>query len=354
MKVALVLPSNIESLPYVQYYIDLFDKKKIEYDIIAWNRLYKSDYLHSENYFNLKSLVTNSALRKFIDYFLFSRFVINKIENHKYDYVVIFTIANALFLYKYIKKKYCDKFIFDIRDYSPLIKFFRPIINDLLKRSSLNCISSKGFEIWLPPGKYVISHNVRKSLLKKKYPIKPIDKKRVQVLTIGTLRDFKANSQLILDLGNNIHFDICFAGDGPEKSNLADFAQKMNILNVSFSGYYNKKDEPLIIYNSDFINILVNKDIIGNYLMSNRFYLALMHRKPMLVYANTYQAKYVKEYNLGVIIGTNDNIAQKINEYIDSFDYKKFDEGCESCLREIERDEMVFENMIMDVLLLSK
>ena len=38
MKVALLLPAEPEKAPYIQYYIDVFKEKGIEYDVIAWNR----------------------------------------------------------------------------------------------------------------------------------------------------------------------------------------------------------------------------------------------------------------------------------------------------------------------------
>lgn len=351
MKVALILPSNIEYLPYVQCYIDILASQNIAYDIVGWNREKQIDY-GKPNYhcYNRKSDVLRPAYKKLVDYYLFSRFVIKRLKSVRYDFVIVYTIANAIFLSNYLKKHFKERFIFDIRDYSPTMKFFQSIVSDLVKCSAINCTSSKGFYSWLPDGKYIISHNVRSYLLNKTYQIVPIDRNNVRILTIGTLRDFNTNARLLHDFGNKRDFSLIFAGNGYSKVPLEEYAYKNSIKNVCFTGSYDKEDEPQIVSDSDFVNIVLPLDLIGTYLMSNRFYLSIVHRKPMIVNAGSFQAKYVKKYNLGVIVEPDEDIYKKIVDFIASFDPVNFNDGCEACIKEIQKDLFLFESSVANVL----
>ena len=89
--------------------------------------------------------------------------------------------------------------------------------------------------------------------------------------------------------------------------------------NVKFTGYYPKKEEFSIVDGCDFMNIILPDDTLSRYLISNRFYLSLLRRKPMIVSSGGIQAEYVKEYDDVV------NISRMfLSDYfkgINSFDY---------------------------------
>ena len=53
--------------------------------------------------------------------------------------------------------------------------------------------------------------------------------------------------------------------------------------------------------------------------MTNRFYLSLIFKKPMIVNKDSIQASFVKKYNLGIIISSEDNISERIMDYKNSF-----------------------------------
>lgn len=351
MKAALILSTDIETSPYAQYYIDILNTQGIEYDIIGWDKHYPIKHEESNFYFyDLISLELQPSYRKLIDCYFYSRFVIKHLKSAHYDYIIVFTIVNAVFLSTYLKHNFDGKFVFDIRDYSPVLKFFKSRVKFLINHSSINCISSKGFETWLPDGKYTISHNIRSFFLKSLYPIKPFNRSCVKVLSIGGLRDISESERLLHDLGNKDTFTLVFSGDGVAKVPLENYAKMNNISNVLFTGRYNKNDEPMIVYDSDFINILLPVDINGTSLMSNRFYLSILHHKHMIVNAESYQAKYVRKYNLGVVVESGDNVCDKIIEYMNLFDAVSFNNGCEECLREIEQDAGLFEISVINAL----
>ena len=67
-------------------------------------------------------------------------------------------------------------------------------------------------------------------------------------------------------------------------------------------------------------------------IMSNRFYLALIYKKPMIVTACSVQAALVSEYGLGVVTSDCENLDKEIKEYLSSFNYQAFCERCNELL----------------------
>ena len=205
MKVALILATNVEKSPYIQYYIDVYKEKNIDVEVILLNRdkrVLNEEFPYKIHSCDIIAKETASCVRKIYDYFRYSRFVRRILKQSDYSQIVVFTIANAVFLSYYLLSYYKKKYIFDIRDYSPLVKYTVPIIRRLLNNSALNCFSSPGFRSWLPACDYVICHNARrKSLDEDIVNARDIDVENVKVLTIGQLRNFITNKDSIFGYG---------------------------------------------------------------------------------------------------------------------------------------------------------
>jgi hypothetical protein len=357
MRVAIICPSNIENAPYIKYYTDVFDSmNEVEYVYITWNRFkLKSKIINNNIYEFDKSSPTNIPnIKKYYHFKLYSNYVEKVLREGKFDFILVFTLQAALFLSRYLLRNYKYKYIFDIRDYSPIYPYFRSRIKKTIKFSATTTISSLGFKGWLPGGySYTLGHNADKTMINKainkdfkKVVLK--NSKSVNILTIGQLRDISSNSRLILSLNNNLNFNLYFVGYGQASNSLKYISKDFN--NVFFKGRYNKKDEAKIVEQFDLINILLPVTPADNTLMSNRFYLSLIHRKPMIVNQESIQAKYVLKYNVGLIIKNNDNIPDKITEYINSFEEALYNLGCSDLLKEIKNDIDIFEFKIKSLL----
>ena len=218
MKVALILATNVEKSPYIQYYIDVYKEKNIDVEVILLNRdkrVLNEEFPYKIHSCDIIAKETASCVRKIYDYFRYSRFVRRILKQSDYSQIVVFTIANAVFLSYYLLSYYKKKYIFDIRDYSPLVKYTVPIIRRLLNNSALNCFSSPGFRSWLPACDYVICHNARRKFLDEDIVnARDIDVENVKVLTIGQLRNFITNKMLMDHLGNKSRITIQFSGMG--------------------------------------------------------------------------------------------------------------------------------------------
>lgn len=93
--------------------------------------------------------------------------------------------------------------------------------------------------------------------------------------------------KLLQSLGGNDDYRLTFAGRGDTDASLKEYALSHNMGNVDFTGFYKEENEAEIVKKCDFINIFFPNDIKHSTIMSNRFYLALIHKKPMIVTAGS-------------------------------------------------------------------
>ena len=355
MKIAIIIPNIVESLPYVNNYTDVFDKMKADYEIICWNRNELnsvSQIANKTHIFNHPGLESNSLLKKMYDYWLFSRFVIKCLKRNKYDYLTVHTIVCGIFLYKFIKKKYEGRYIFDIRDYSSIVPFVVNKIEKLINSSSFSVISSLGYKSWLPQkNDYILGHNVRRNIIENSMSIskKGTDKQFneiITILTIGQIRDFEPNSRIIDSFGNKDNCKVIFAGIGLEKERLENFSMS-KYSNIHFTGRYQKEEENNIVKMADFINIVLPPSPYFRTQIANRFYLSLTSRKPLIVNEESIHARFVEKYKLGIVINSTDNIHDKVMAYIESFNKNEFDKACEDIIAIIFNDIQKFESEII-------
>lgn len=170
MKIAIILSGSIESQPYIRYYTDVLDTlNEVEYEFICWNRDEKNPLFYNNHKIisiDVSGSITNSNFKKIYDYFLFSKKVTNYLNENRYDFLIIHTLVNAVFLKKILLRYYKNKYVFDIRDYSPIYPFTKHILTNIVKNSFFTVISSEGFLDWLPKSsKYILGHNVSKQKL---------------------------------------------------------------------------------------------------------------------------------------------------------------------------------------------
>jgi len=349
MKVAIVIPSDINSAPYLQYYTDVLKRKEIPFHFISWNRKGSNGSLLCEDntVYTLESAETMPLCRKYIDYLRFSAFVRKKLKRGNYDFVIVHTIQASLFLGKYLKKHFNNRYIIDIRDYSKLLTIYKSSFHQYLKSSALNCVSSPGFLSWLPRDmEFTVSHNLRSGNVYNDYKYASFEKNNIRILTIGQLRDYSTNSRMIDAFGNMNCILLHFAGNGNAKESLEELVLQRKYRNVLFTGRYKKEEENGIVTEADFINILLPVGVHDVNIMSNRFYLAVIHRKPMIVNEESIQARYVEKYRLGVVVKEQDNISEKLMQYIYSFDADIFNEGCDLIIKKISSEILLFEKKV--------
>lgn len=334
-KIALILPGPIWSAPFVRIYTKILDDLQVDYTIISWNR--DGNDSPEGIQFNYRLSLKVSSLSKLIGYYKFARFAKKTIRREQYDKLVVFCPQSGIFMTSLLKK-YANKYIFDYRDLSiEQNSIFHNLFRKVLKYSYANVISSPGFKKALPTGyKYIISHNfdtkvVERTLEEPTGDDWNIEKLKV-VLTIGGIRDFESNSEVIKNLGNEKEYFLRFVGRGISAEALRLYSEERSVKNIEFTGYYPKEEEPNYIKKSTFLNIFYPRILSHDTAISNRFYNSLIYKRPMLVTKNTTQGDLAEKYDVGIAVETCENV----KEYLDSFlqkDFKRYAERCNALLK---------------------
>lgn len=354
MKVALILPANVWYCPFVNIYTKLLDKEKVYYDIISWNK----DGNEKRGIQFDKQYRIKGKLTKLVPYFEFASFVKRTIRQNKYDKLVVFTPQVGIFLCNFLEKYYKGRYIFDYRDLSIEQKIlFRLPFRKVLRNSFANVISSPGFKRCLPAGfNYLLSHNfdidaVRRVLTEE--DDKPIETNHINVLTIGGIRDYSSNIEVVKALANKENFLLQFVGKGAAADKIECYAKENGVKNIEFEGFYPKERESGYIKQATFLNIFYPRVITHDTALSNRFYNALIYRKPMIVTTDTTQGWYVEQNQLGLSLCNCDNLDEKMKDFLDSFDYSSFKSRCNELLSGFLQDYNLWENRVKEFLYLS-
>lgn len=349
MKVGLLIQNNLWFCPYVNIYTELLKEWNVDYDLIFWNR----DKKDGETGIAYNGIVANGRFKKLIGYWNYGKFLEKIIKQKEYDRLIVFSPQIGIFISKFLKKHYYKKYIFDYRDLSiEQYGFLRKPFERLLYYSYANVISSPGFKKCLPKKDYIISHNFIASEVEKaivnnvpQYSTNP-----TEILTIGGIRDFDSNSQIISSVANVDGFEMKFVGRGPAKEQLESYAKSNDVKNITFEGYYEKADEPNYILKSSFLNIFYPDIITHATALSNRFYNSLIYRRPMIVTKGQIQGDYAERYNVGIALENPSDLPELIDKWIRTVDFETYQKNCINLLNRFMKDYDNFKNCLRSFL----
>lgn len=351
MKLALILPSNIWFAPYVKIYENVLQELNIEYDLISWNRDGQDKPCGFQ--FEEEAYFIKSKLRKTCVFFRYIQFIKRTLRIEKYDKIIVFSPQISILLSSFLKRYYKKRYIIDYRDLSVEQKpYLMPFFKRALKYCTSVFVSSPGFIKCLPIGfDYKVSHNFDINSVKQALNnecIVPFNAEELKVLTIGAIRDYTSNAEVLRNLSNKKGFTLSFVGKGGASIRLSDLAQELGSSNIFFKGYYKKEDEGEYINDSSMINIFYPHIITHSTALSNRFYNALIYKKPMIVTANSTQGDYVSKYGLGVVLTNCDNLSDEIQAFFKNTNEAEFNKNCNRLLNEFLIDYAIFENTIRE------
>ena len=355
MKIGLILPGNVWFCPYVHIYTQILDEQKADYDIISWNR----DGSENQRLQFDKQYKSNGRLSKIYPYLRYASYIRKTIREKHYDKLIVFGPQLAIFINRFLAKYYKGRYIFDYRDLSIEQKsYFKHPFQRVLRNSYVNVISSPGFKKCLPSGfEYLLSHNFNVNAVREalagggdESEVRSSTTTPINVLTIGGIRDYSSNIEVVKALANKKGFSLQFVGKGEASEMIEEYVSHHSIENVKFEGYYPKEKEAGYIRQSSFLNIFYPRIITHDTALSNRFYNALIYRKPMIVTADTTQGDYVKKHHLGLSLTDCDNLDIQLSEYLSTMDYDAFSHRCNELLREFLRDYDILKSRVIDFL----
>ena len=220
----------------------------------------------------------------------------------------------------------------------------------MLKYSCANVISSPGFKKCLPKGNYYLSHNFDENAVREALDSKAKEggfniEGGVDVLTIGAIRDYSSNIEVVKALANQEGFSARFIGKGEESAMLEDYCKQNNVKNVFFKGFYQKPEEAGYVRSCTFMNIFYPRIVTHDTALSNRFYNSLIYHRPMIVTKNTCQGDYAESYQVGVAVVDCDNLTSNLQSFLLQ-DFDAYCKRCDSLLNDFLKDQEGFVNAV--------
>lgn len=345
MKIALICPSNMLYMPYVGNYTKILDEIGVNYSVINWDRFKiekKSEFRYRDSKIGHQ--------RSFLDYFKYSRFVLDILKVNNYDNIIVFGIQSIFFLKGYLIREYSNKYIIDIRDYNRIIKHFNA--EKAIDNSIFTVLSSPGYKEWLPKSnKYVINHNTQLNSIEKISEINRNlkNKKVISINYIGSIRDYKVNMDFIFSLKNNCSIKLNYHGAGAINKDIESYLLSNGIKNVVLTGRYMKEEEQNLYMQTDIVNVLIpNNTINSKTLLPNRLYNATIYGKPVIAFDGTYLAKIVDEYHLGLVLKSFDNVEETMINYIRNLNIDNYDRNRRAFLENTLKENSLFKIRLIE------
>lgn len=355
MKVAIIILGNSWICPYVNTYKMILEKCGIGYDVILWNRDGSDVDCDGTVCYNSGAIDLNNPLLKLYGYIKYARFIKKTVQENGYDKLVVSGPHLAILLSSFLRRKFRGRYMLDYRDISvEQLPFLSWLYSKALAGSCCNVISSLGFKKYLPRQyRYVVSHNFNVDDARKALAGDVVGSIVApwKILTIGSIRNFSSNVQVLDALAGSPSCNMSFVGSGDASERLARYASEYNIRNVEFVGFYKKEDEPSYVKNASFINIYFPSDVEHSTIMSNRFYLSLIYKKPMIVTAGSVQATLVEKYGLGVVVSDAAGLYMQLEEFVSSFNPVKFARACNDLLADFVDEHEMMERLVCEFVL---
>ncbi|MBQ4528074.1 MAG: hypothetical protein II998_08375 [Clostridia bacterium] len=355
--IALVFCGDLKYCPYLTRYTKLLDENKSEYEVLFWNRgAYELDLSENYAYYGSASDLSKGKIAKLFDFFGFRKWLKKRIKSKKYDKLIILSTLSGVLIWD-VLKKYKDKYIFDVRDYSfEHISLFAKAEKRIVENSVFTAISSEGFKSFLPKSdKYVLAHNFNPEEAKREsHSFKKNETEPLNVVWNGAMRFF-AHQKFIIDaLKNDSRFQLVYHGAGPELEQYEKYAKDEGIKNITFTGVYDNKDKPSLLANAHILNNSYGygrPDVAEKELenaVSNRFYDGLIYHIPQFTESVGHKKNLVEKSGVGTGLKTDENFADRLYEYYMSISKEDFDKACTEALAKICDDDKCYTESIID------
>lgn len=350
MKVLIVDTVSYNRAPYLQYYINACKEKKVPFDLFLWNRDSQGGLKQNKNIYTLNCVCPfgGSKLKKILPMLKYRKALLKTIKKNRYTHLVLINTLAPVMISSYVLKYFKGRYLIDIRDYTyEKIPYYKKIKNQLIQNSRFTTISSKGFLEFIDyNSKIIVNHNIsnieqaiEKITLGAENP--------VRIGFVGSVRYPKENIKLIEAL-NGKNFLLKYVGPEVEGCNLQKYCQERRITNVIFQGKFENRDKEVIYRGIDIINSLYGDfSLEVTTAVPNRYYDALLFKKPIIASKGTYLGKLVEENGLGLSIDlAQEDIENKLTEYLKRFNTAQFLTNCHQALESIMVEQNNFYRQI--------
>lgn len=354
MKVLIVDTVSYDRAPYLQYYVNACKEKKVDFDLFLWNRESNGGLRKKHNVYTMNCICPfgGSKLRKMLPMLQYRKNLLRVLKRNKYTHLVLINTLAPVMISKYVLKHFSGKYILDIRDYTyERISYYKKIESQLVRNSDFTTISSRGFLQFVESNpKIIINHNISNMNQVAELPTLGPDK-TVSIGFVGSVRYQNENLMLINALKEE---NVLFKYIGPEVAgcNIQDYCEKNNIKNVEFYGKFTNDKKAEIYKSIDLINSLYGDSSLEvTTAVPNRYYDALLFKKPIIASKGTYLGRLVEKNKLGLSIDLKEpGLDIRLRDYIQQFDPIKFVRQCNDVLSIVMDEQRKYELRIMEFL----
>lgn len=345
MKILIIAFHPRYMTPYCKLYEDFLQSNNIDYDILFWDRFSNATLEKKKNEFTIHRICSlgGSKLKKIIPMWNF-RITLNKIiQANNYDKIIVLNTLPAVLLNDTLLKKYKEKFILDIRDYTyEKYCIYKNKVNELIGNSYITTISSRGFMRFLKNSeKIYINHNISNDEDILNHKTEDIRYKEIlKIGFAGVIRYEDENKFLIDSLKDSRRYKLQYIGREYPGINLKKYIEDNVIRNVTFKGKFENKDKPQIYQDIDIINAYYGTGTLEvDTALPNKLYDCLIFKKPMIATKGTYLSTIVEKYNLGIAISKDDDLKTKLDNFIKNFNAVEFEKTTNMLLKIVANDQ---------------
>ena len=342
MKTLIVCFANLRGVPYIHPYLKILEKNNIKTDIVYWNRHGLNEKIKCSNLYVYNKTQKDEENKgiKLIRMYSYTKFVKKILKKSDYNKIIVLSSLPGVLMEPFLVRNKKNQYIFDIRDHSyeqHRLYYYR--MKKLMQNSALNVISSVGFKNFLPSEETIICHNITSYKKIENHTTKVSDK--IVISFIGQIRYASKFLNFIESIKNNKRIVFRFYGFGEDEDYLKKYSLSNNINNMEFYGSYLPEEKSVIINNTDILFNVYGNDLHVKYAISNKYYDALIYRKPLIVSKGTTMEDITK----GIAFGVDESLfnVDELLKWYDNLDFTILNKICERKLEEIQADMDKFE-----------
>lgn len=345
MRVAIIAFNNIKYSPYIKTYTNLLERESVEYDVIIPNRSGINETING----NLLSLKWDKKKSKIYNFIRFARKTTKLLQKQNYNFVFVLTTLPAILLFPILIKKYSDRFLVDIRDYTyDKMPFFKNIEKLVLKKAHTRVLSSPAFKKFLPDLNYIICHNCPHKI---EESVNVFNKASnpIKIGYVGSVSYIKECKRLIDLVKLDDRFCFYFYGNETSGSFISDYVKCLGINRIKFFGEYEPNEKANIISDIDILfNDYGNHSDLVRCALSNKLYDSFFYKKPLLTSPDTIMSQMADVYSFDVNETTTDLCA--LYEWYGEIDGEEMVAYMNSKLKQINIENSKFEEKIIEII----
>lgn len=327
-------------VPYIKNYSKHINAN---YSVIYWDRENLNETDKDNRYYRFSyEIKPEDKARKIKGYIKYRRFIIKILREHDFDIVIFLQTLSALLVGGYIEKKYRNRYIVDVRDYThEKNKIIYNIEKHIVSAAKICIISSEGYKTFLPKHEYMIDHNMRDLPQIKVEDIQNREKNRkvIHIGFVGYVNYQEQHKKLIMALKDDERFRMSFIGT--RAFELKEFCEKNNVTNVTLVDTFDTAKTLDYYTDIDLVNNLYgNHTPTLDYALSNKLYFSTALWIPILVCPDTFMEAVSKKYGIGMTVDLDSQgFADDIYNYYQDINWDSFVNGCKNFVSKARNDQ---------------